>query len=222
MRYVAGRFGELFATALVLGMFGAASASAQQGTNPAASSPPQQQSGGGTGFGVQVMGGPTFSTLADAKTLDPSASAGYLVGLGLGGNRGGVVGVEADILYGRKGVKVSSAGVDEDFDQNVIHVPVMLKINIGSGGANGFRVFGLGGGFFDWQFSSKLGDVDVTDDTEGYGAGYVLGGGVEIVRLSIQGRYMRGLTQISKDFDLASSEEAKSQSFAILVGIRLN
>jgi len=43
----------------------------------------------------------------------------------------------------------------------------------------------LGGGFFDWQFNSKLADVDISQDTDGHEVGFVLGGGVEFARLSL-------------------------------------
>ena len=40
----------------------------------------------------------------------------------------------------------------------------MLEINGGSRDAEGLSFFGLGGGFFDWQFKNTLGGVDVPGD----------------------------------------------------------
>ena len=198
---------------------------------PATQQPPpppsRVTSGGGhghAGFGIQIAGGPIFSSLDEAQGLDLSTKAGWLVGVALGGNRGGIVGVEADVLYGEKGVKfrVPGAGSDQDFTQHVVHVPVMLKLNAGSGSVNGPSVFGVGGTYFDWQFSSKINDVDISGDTSGYEVGWVAGAGVEILRFSVQARYFKGLRQISKDFDVANTLESNSKGFVVLLAFRLN
>lgn len=204
MQRVASRVQVACAAVLVMGVFGASPVLAQN----------RQE-----GLGVQIVGGPLFANLTDAEGLDTSNKTGFLVGLALGGNRGGTVGVEADVLYGQKGAKI--AGFD-DFTQNVVHVPIMLKLNFGSKSANGLNVFALGGGFFDWQFNGKLGDLDISNDTNGYEIGYVVGAGIEALRFSVQGRYIRGVREIDKTFSVGSSTESKSQSFAILVGLRIH
>lgn len=185
--------------------------------------PPRQtstRSSTAEGFGIQIGGGPVFASLDDASAKQ---KAGWLVGLLMGGNRGGTVGVEADVLYGQKGAKINVPFLGEqDFDQHVIHVPVMLKINGGSGSANGVSLFGVGGGFFDWQFGSKLGSVDVSDDTDGYEVGWVVGAGIEALRVSVQGRFQRGLKSLSKEFDVANARDSHSKAFVVLVAFRLN
>src|SRR5262245_50492433 len=70
--------------------------------------PPSTRSSGADGFGIQLGGGPIFANFADAQGLD--TKAGWLVGLLMGGNRGGTVGVEGDVLYGKKGVTVPIFG----------------------------------------------------------------------------------------------------------------
>ena len=196
----------VLSAALLAGLVGASSAAAQSANSQ-------------EGIGVQIVGGPLFANFADAQGFSSSNKTGYLVGVALGGNRGGVVGVEADVLYGQKGATIAGAG---DFDQHIVHVPVMLKVNAGSGNANGLSFFGLGGGFFDWQFNSKLAGVDISKNTDGYEVGYVLGGGVEVLRFSVQGRYIRGLREINKTFNVGSSTDVKSQAFAVLFAFRLN
>jgi len=203
-----------FLTALVLG---AAPASAQAPAAQQPPPPPQRVSTGShEGFGIQIAGGPIFANLSDVTNA--KSKTGWLVGLAMGGNRGGTVGVEADVLYGQKGAKIGTA----DFDQRVVDVPVMLKLNFGSGSANGASVFVSGGGFFDWQFNRKINDVDISGDTSGYEVGWVAGGGVEVLRFSVQGRYIRGLKQISKNFDVANAQDVKTQAFLVLIAFRLN
>jgi outer membrane protein with beta-barrel domain len=188
---------------------------------PATQQPPPPQrvtSSSHEGFGIQLGGGPVFANLTDAQGFNTSNKTGWLVGLLMGGNRGGTVGVEADVLYGQKGAKIGQT----DFDQHVVDVPVMLKINGGSSNVNGVSVFGVGGGFFDWQFNSKLGSVDISDDTDGYEVGWVIGAGVEALRFSIQGRFQRGVKSIGRNFDVANAQDSHSKAFVVLFAFRLN
>jgi len=176
------------------------------------------------GFGVQLGGGPIFASLDEAQGFDLSTKTGWLVGVLLGGNRGGVFGVETDFLYGEKGAKFHAPGssTDQDFTQHVLHVPVMLKLNAGASSASGLRLFGVGGTYLDWQFSSKINDLDIAGDTNGFEVGWVLGGGIEVLRFSLQGRYTRGVGQISKDFDVLNAFDSNSKAFVVLFGFRLN
>jgi len=176
------------------------------------------------GFGVQLGGGPIFASVDEAQGFDLSTKTGWLIGLLLGGNRGGVFGVEADLLYGEKGAKFHAPGssTDQDFTQHVLHVPVMLKLNAGASSASGLRLFGVGGTYLDWQFSSKINDLDISGDTNGFEVGWVLGGGIEALRFSLQGRYMKGVGQISKDFNILNALDSNSKAFVVLFGFRLN
>jgi hypothetical protein len=178
-----------------------------------------KDSSGGHGFGVQVLGGPLFANYEDVTGIDFDRRTGYLIGMAFGGNRRGVIGVQADVLYGSKPVEIVGKGT---FEQSVVHVPVMLKVNLGQASANGFRAFLLGGGYIEWQFNGKLQNVDLSEDTSGFEAGFTVGGGFEVVRLSVQARYVRGLRGIDKTFNLSQTTETKSNCFLLLFGFRLN
>jgi len=186
----------------------------------------QDSSSGGNqeGFGAQVMGGLLFPSIStDVARTGESAKTGWLVGFGLGGNRGGRVGVEADVLYGQRKSDVSRTGfATTEFTQNVVDVPVMLKGNIGSTSRQGLSIFVQGGAYFDWLFSGSLGSVDISNDTNGFEVGGVIGGGVEFVRVSVQGRYYFGLRDITQTFDVANSVNSKSKAFGIFAAFRLN
>jgi hypothetical protein len=197
----------------------AAPALAQEPAKPAQTQTQTQNSSDGHGFGVQILGGPLFSNYEDVTGVNFDQRIGYLIGIGFGGNRRGVVGVQADVLYGSKPVEIVGKGT---LEQSVVHVPVMLKLNFGQESAHGFRVFLLGGGYIEWQFNGKLENVDLAGDTSGFEAGYTVGGGFEVLRLSVQARYARGLRGIDKTFNLSQTVETKSNCFLLLFGIRLN
>ena len=98
----------------------------------------------------------------------------------------------------------------------------MLKVNLGQASAHGFRAFLLGGGYIEWQFDGELLNVDLSEDTSGYEAGYTVGGGFEVLRLGVQARYVRGLRGIDRTFNLSQTVETKSNCFLLLFGLRLN
>ncbi len=170
------------------------------------------------GVGVQIVGGPLFSNIDDAAGFNTEQRAGYLVGLGIGGNRGGRVGVEGDILYGKRAARINNL----DFDTNVLQVPLMLKVNVGQRSTNGVSVFALGGGYLDWQFSGSLAGIDLSDDTNGFEAGAVAGLGIEYLRLSVQGRYLHGMRAVDRTFNVGQSLSSKSKAFSVLFAVRLN
>jgi opacity protein-like surface antigen len=178
-----------------------------------------KNSSGGHGFGVQVLGGPLFSNYDDVTGLNFDQRIGYLIGMAFGGNRRGVVGIQGDVLYGSKPVEIVGKGT---LEQSVVHVPVMLKVNLGQASAHGFRAFLLGGGYIEWQFNGKLQNVNLADDTSGFEAGFTVGGGFEVLRLGIQARWVRGLRGIDKTFNLGQTVEMKSNCFLLLFGLRLN
>jgi hypothetical protein len=205
--------------ALLVGLALSASPALAQAPQTQQPPPPPQRASTGPheGFGIQLGGGPIFSSFDDVAGLQIDQKAGWVAGLLMGGNRGGTLGVEADVLYGQKGAKINNV----DFDQKVVHVPVMLKINGGSGNVNGVSIFGLGGGYFDWLFSGKI-NQSPADTTNGFEVGWTAGGGVEVLRFSVQARYIKGLKAIDRNFNVANSQDSKSKSFVVLVAFRLN
>jgi hypothetical protein len=210
----------LLSAALASLILGGGTAFAQAPATQQPPPPPRASSGPHEGLGIQLGGGPVFSTFTDTAGLNFDAKAGWLVGLLMGGNRGGVLGFEADALYGKKAASLNIPVLGKvDFEQQVVHVPVMLKVNAGSGNVNGLSFFGVGGGFFDWQFDSKQGN-NPSKNTDGFEVGWVVGGGVELLRFSVQARIMRGLKEIGKD--LLSAQDSKSQGFVVLFAFRLN
>lgn len=184
---------------------------------PPASPPAQQapQSGGGVGIGVK--GGPLFSSLTAAQT-DVSNRTGFIGGLFIGGNRHGVVGVGVDILYARKGLK-DTDGVTLDLDY--INVPVYARINAGSSSLNKASVYGIIGVDLNFLLKAKFNvlDTDAKDDFTQADYGLAVGIGAEITRFVIEGRYTKGLGNIAKK---TGAEELKTQSFAVMFGVRFN
>ena len=98
---------------------------------------------------------------------------------------------------------------------------VYVRINAGSSSLS--RVIGYGIVWVDLNFllNAKLsiGDDSVTDQFQRADYGLVVGGGVEIARFIVEGRFTRGLGNIAKD---KNDPVLKTQTFAVMLGVRLN
>lgn len=172
---------------------------------------------GAQGVGVGVKGGLLFSSLDFGANDDfLEHRTGLIGGLFVGGNRGGLLGVEADLLYARKGATANS----RDLDIHMLEIPILLRLNLGSRSLSGVGIYGLAGPAMDFRLKSEFGGVDIFDFTQGYDVNLVLGGGVEITRFLAELRYNHGLRNISKNF--SQSAEIKTRAWAALIGVRFN
>jgi hypothetical protein len=190
------------------------------GTSPARAQETEERH---EGIGIGIKGGWLFSKLS-SEDIDFDNRRGQQIGIFLGGNRPGTVGVMAEINYGQRGAKFP--GQDFDVDLNFVSVPVVVRVNGGARTLSGVSGYGIVGPQFDWLISreaSLLGrDIDISDQTEGYELSLVVGGGVEITRFIVELRYIQGLRSIAKEFDLVNTDDLKSKSFGILFGFRFN
>jgi hypothetical protein len=180
------------------------------------------------GIGIGIKGGWLFSKFS-AEGAEFDRRTGQQIGIFFGGNRPGLIGVMAEVNYGKK-----SSGDPEDEDAQLdlrfVSVPVVMRVNGGARSLNGVSFYGIVGPQLDWLLSQKLviGDDefdledDLGDETEGFEVSLVIGGGIEITRFIAEVRYIHGLKSIAPEFDVADATDLKSRSFAILFGFRFN
>lgn len=170
------------------------------------------------GIGIGIKGGPLFATFESSLATNPfEKRTGLIGGLFIGGNRPGLVGVMVEILYAKK-----SATVDGDpLDLYYLEVPVLLRVNFGSSNINrGVSGYVIAGPAVNLNLKARQADFDVKDNVEAADLEIHFGGGVEISRFIIEGRYMKGIRNIGKNLDI--SEEIKTKAFALLFGVRFN
>src|SRR5207237_7945643 len=138
--------------------------------------------------------------------LDANANTGYTGALWFG-NRDGVLGMQAEILYANKGSTPNGAATDLYH----LEIPVMLRLNIG-------HVYGIAGPAFDLLLKGAQNDLDVKSNFNELNVSFVGGGGVEVARFLIEMRAMWGLRNLS----ISGLPELHVRSLAVLVGLRLN
>ena len=168
------------------------------------------------GVGVGFKIGPTFADFT-SDALDISHRTGWHGGIFIGGNRDGFVGWQTEFNWLRR---AGDTDLGEGFHIDYLQVPILLRFNIGTNSKNGFAVYGIGGPAFEFKIGDEINGGTIDDAFEGTDVGFVVGAGMEITRLILEGRYEWGFLRVNKAF--ADIEEIKTRSFTILVGIRFN
>lgn len=174
------------------------------------------------GIGVGVKAGPVFNKFlisGDDAEGDTTTRTGWMGGVFIGGNRSGLVGAGVEINYIKRTARDEET--EADFALQSIDIPVYLRINGGSRDRSGVNVYGIVGPAFEINLAADVDGFDIKDEVEDFDVNLVIGGGVEITRFIIEGRYMRGLRNIDKGLGDTSSS-TKSSSFAVLFGVRFN
>ena len=166
------------------------------------------------GAGIKV--GPTFATFS-SDALDFDNRTGVHAGLFLGGSRDNIIGLQTEFNWLRK--KAEAPG-GQLIRIDYLQVPVLLRLNAGSSSANGFAVYGIVGPAIELKIADEIQGITVDNGFEGADVSLVFGGGIEVVRIIVEGRYEKGLRRINDSFrDFA---EIKKQAFTILFGFRFN
>ena len=178
-------------------------------------SPAQAQQGSGVGFGVK--GGWLYSSFSEAND-DFDNNAGWTAGVFFGGNRDGVLGLQGEVLYAKKGAKEGDSAVDLHY----LEIPILARLNLGSSNRNtGALLYAIGGPVLDVRLKAEQDSFNVKDNYESTDVGVIAGAGVEISRFLLEARYNWGLRNILKSGG-GPTTELKNRSFAVLAGLRFN
>jgi hypothetical protein len=164
--------------------------------------------------GVGIKVGPTFDEFSD-EVLDFDNRTGIHAGLFIGGSRDKVLGFQTEFNWLRKNT-ATEAGQEIRIDY--LQIPVLLRLNAGSSSANGPALYGIVGPAFDFKIADDVEGFTLDDGFEGTDVSLAFGGGFEVARIIIEGRYEKGFRRINKTF--SSVAEIKKQSFTILFGVR--
>jgi hypothetical protein len=188
---------------------------------------PPPPGGGGpaaSGFGIGAKIGPIFTSY-DAASCDGcfNTNTGWEGGIWFGGNRGGRVGVMGELLYAKKKQEVAQGSqLTGSTTLQYLEIPILLRINIGSRSRNGISIYGLAGPVFDVNLKASLNGLDVKSKYQSLDLGVLFGGGIEITRFLVEGRFNKGLRNVLDSDNAGSITDIKTNSFAVLFGLRFH
>ena len=157
--------------------------------------------------------GPTFATFS-SDALDFKTRTGIHAGLFVGGGRDKAVGLQTEFNWLRKKTETGGNHISIDYFQ----LPVLLRVNGGSSSANGFGVYGVVGPAVSLKIADEVEGFTLDDGFEGADVSLVFGGGFEVARIIVEGRYEKGFRRINNSFSAPS--EIKTRAFTILFGLR--
>ena len=164
--------------------------------------------------GAGIKFGPTFATFS-SDALDFKNRTGVHAGLFVGGSRDKVVGPQTEFNWLRKN---SETQAGQQIRIDYLQIPVLLRLNAGSSSANGFVAYGIVGPAIELKIADEIEGITLDDGFEGADVSLVFGGGIEIARIIVEGRYEKGLRRINNSF--SNFAEIKKQAFTILFGLR--
>lgn len=179
-----------------------------------ASSAFAQSSSGGVGFGV--LGGIVRPAL-ESDSLDDffRTRTGTMLGVWVGGNRNGAVGLTGEFIY----LIRKSDTPQGELEFPGLQIPAVLHINFGSRNRTGAMGYAVAGPVFTLNLKQTLNGVAISDNFNGADVGLMAGGGFEIVRIAVEVRGNWGFRSIS---DTGIISDTRTRSIEFLAKIRLN
>jgi hypothetical protein len=176
-----------------------------------------------------VKGGLNLATVS----FDPELPVDYGLRLGIVAGAfvslplGSRLAVQPEALFSQKGAAVDDDGVDATLRLDYVEIPVLLKYSLsGARTAGRPSVFVLGGAAVAFKiraeasatFGEETIDDDVDEDIEDVDLGIAFGAGLAFDRVTIDGRYTLGLSNISTDEEEAG--KARNRTLSVLAGFR--
>jgi hypothetical protein len=176
------------------------------------------------GIGVGIKGGLVFSKFT-TEVLKPDSRVGWQAGLFFGGGRESFVGVQTELNWLRKETDYHFSGTASgNVTLDYLQIPVLLRLNAATQSKNGFALYVIGGPSFEAKIHASVtgfGNPSISaTDFQNFDVGLMFGGGIELGRLIIEGRYSKGLLEVDKNFQAAT--DIRINHFAALIGIRFN
>lgn len=180
-----------------------------------------------------ILGGPSRATLT-ADTNQPFGGfdprAGMSAGVFAIAPIHRAVSVEPEFLFTVKGGKLTDGDAEADFRLTALEIPLLLRVAPAAPASPSFHLLvgpALTIRLTARQFVTAPGlnqNVDIADATRRAEIALVAGGGVDIHRVRIDGRFSWGLTRLNEDDstdDVLGDPPVKSRTFTVLAGVRL-
>lgn len=186
---------------------------------PALAQSGNQTSNQDEGIGIGVLGGLARPKLSVDNAVDDALSGktGTMLGLWVGGNRGGLIGFTGEFIYV---IRKADTPLGE-LSYPAFQIPAVFHVNFGSADRNKAMGYAIVGPSFQFNLSQKIDGEDVPDQAKFKGAdiGLLVGGGFEIFRVAFEVRYNIGMRNISSGGDIS---ETKSRAWEFLAKFRFN
>jgi hypothetical protein len=176
-----------------------------------------------------IKGGISFTTLdglgeviGNLPEVNVESRINYVAGVFVKVNLGTFFAFQPEVLYVRKGAKLAATGVFTEsitYNLNYIDIPLLARVQT----SRGTGLYLLAGPSIGLNVTATVEDEageteDVKDGINTSDMGLVIGAGVELAHILVEGRYTQGLSNIIKDAE--GEESVKNRAISLLFGIR--
>lgn len=131
--------------------------------------------------------------------------------------------IQPEVLFSQKGTSGSQRGVTGELKLDYLDVPILGRFWARAGSRSTIHVFAGPSLNFRLRarvrgsFAGETSEQNIDDEIKAFDAGLVMGAGVQVGRLIVDGRYTWGVTNISKD---EAEVTAKNRGLSLTAGIR--
>ena len=164
------------------------------------------------GFGIKV--GPTFDEFS-GEVLNFDNRTGIHAGLFIGGSRDKVVGFQTEFNWLRKHAETEGG---REIRIDYLQIPGAAAAQYRLELAERVRVLRRRRTGIELKIADEIEGLTLVDGFEGADVSLLFGGGFEVARIIVEGRYEKGLRRINNTF--SNLLDIKKQSFTILFGLR--
>lgn len=175
-----------------------------------------------------VKGGVNFASIVidgDAADLNLETRVGLVVGGFVTWPVTPRFDIQPEALVSMKGASFDEFGVEADIELTYLEFPILFRYGSPISPGSSLKVFAGPSLAFKLnaettgEFLGISSDQDIDDEVEGFDFGLVIGAGIEAGRLTFDGRYTWGLSNINSD-PAQDDVNVKNRVFSLLVGFR--
>lgn len=189
-------------------------------------------------FGLK--GGLNMADFGGRRIVDAEYRAGVSLGAFVSIPISAAVAIQPEVVFAQKGARSAAYDYDdipadgdgppigvyisEKTSHNYLEVPVLLKLSPSPRSDFARPTFFAGPSVGILLDAKKVYDTDYKEYLRSTDFGVIIGGGVELGRLSFDARYNLGLTTIAKDYDASFGNvpgDIKNRAFTVTAGVRL-
>ncbi|MEX2571967.1 MAG: porin family protein [Gemmatimonadota bacterium] len=189
-------------------------------------------------FGLR--GGLNMAGFGGSRIVSSDARAGFTFGAFVAIPMRAAVAIQPEVVFSRRGAKRAAYDYDafpqdgdapplgvylsEKTSHDYLEVPVLLKLSPSARGDFVRPILFAGPSVGFLLGAKEVYDTDYAEHLKSMDFGVIIGGGMELGRLSVDARYNLGLAAIDKDYEASFGHVAgdvKNRAFTVSAGLRL-
>jgi hypothetical protein len=189
-------------------------------------------------FGLKV--GLNLADFGGTRIVQSDFRTGFTVGAFASVPISAAIAIQPEVVFSRRGARSAAYDYDafpQDGDappvgvylsektrHDYLEIPVLLKLSPGPAGDVVRPIFFAGPAVGFLLSTKEVYDTDYSEYLNSTDFGIIVGGGVEVGRLSLDARYNLGLATIDKDYDATFGPvpgSVKNRAFTVSAGLRL-